>query len=117
MSQTMTATPSRNARSHLAAGARLNGTLSIPGHFELVGHADGTIDADGITIESGGSAVGELRARTIIVKGTFEGRILGGAVTLSAGAQVSGEVFYSTLTIESGAHVTCACSKTASDPV
>lgn len=113
MSQTMTSPSSRNARSHLAAGAKLIGNLSIPGHFELVGHADGTIEADGISIEAGGSAVGDLRADVIVVKGSFEGRILGGAVTLSAGAQVSGEISYSTLTIESGAHVNCTCTRTA----
>lgn len=112
----MTATNARNARSHLAAGAKLVGELTIPGHFELVGHADGTIEADGITIESGGSSVGKLRADTVIIKGQFEGHVLGGDVRLSAGARVSGEIAYSTLTIESGAVVNCACSRVSSKP-
>ncbi|MBV6635084.1 MAG: polymer-forming cytoskeletal protein [Mameliella sp.] len=108
MSQT---TSANKARSHLAAGAKLVGDLTIPGHFELVGHADGRIRADGITIEAGGSAVGELRADRIVVTGKFEGQILGGDVKLSAGAQVSGEISYTTLTIESGANVNCSFSR------
>lgn len=111
MLQTSDATHSRDARSHLAAGARLTGDLSVPGHFELVGHVEGKIAADGISIEGGGSAVGELRADTVVVKGQFQGQIMGGAVKLSAGAQVSGEIFYSTLSIESGADVNCSCSR------
>ena len=111
MSQTSTASSPSNARSHFAAGAKLSGDLTVPGLFELLGHADGKITADTILIEESGSAVGELRADTIVIKGRFEGQVIGRAVTLNASAQLSGEISYVTLKIDSGADVNCTCSR------
>ena len=97
-------------RSYFAAGAKLSGDLSVPGLIELLGQVDGNISADSIMIEQGGSAVGELHAASVAVKGRFEGKIFGGDVKLHSSAHVSGEIFYKTLTIESGAEVNSACS-------
>lgn len=109
-SDPLTLTNPSGGRSHFAAGARLTGDLSVPGLMELVGHIDGTIAADAIVIEESGSAVGELKAKSITVKGQFKGKILGGDVKLQSSARVSGEIAYATLTIESGAEVNSACS-------
>lgn len=111
MSQTQTSSTPSNARSHFAAGAKLSGDLTVPGVIELFGQADGKITADTILIEEGGSAVGELRANTVVIKGRFEGQVIGGAVTLHSGAQLSGEIYYATLKIDSGADVNCTCSR------
>ena len=102
---------SRGGRSHLAVGAKLTGELSAPGTLELLGHVDGKVTADAILIEEGGSAIGELRARSIAIKGRFEGKIFGGEVKLHSSARVSGEISYQTLSIESGAGVNSACSR------
>ncbi len=97
-------------RSHFAAGAKLSGDLSVPGLLELLGEFDGKMSADAVVIEESGSAVGEIRAASVAVKGRFEGKIFGGDVKLHSGARVSGEIVYQTLSIESGAEVDVACS-------
>lgn len=102
---------SNGGRSHFAAGAKLSGDLTVPGLMELSGHIDGKITADSIIIEENGSAVGELHADSVAVKGRLEGSIHGRDVKLHSSAVVSGEVHYQTLTIESGAEVNSACSR------
>jgi cytoskeletal protein CcmA (bactofilin family) len=96
---------SPGGRSHLAAGAILSGDLTVPGHMELHGHIDGKITADSILIDKAGSTTGELHADSVAIKGSFEGIINAGDVKLHSGAKVSGEVFYQTLSIDSGAEV------------
>jgi cytoskeletal protein CcmA (bactofilin family) len=102
---------SNGGRSHFATGAKLSGDLTVPGLMELSGHIDGGITADSIVIEANGSAVGELHADSVAVKGRFEGNIHGRDVKLHSSAKVSGEIFYQTLTIESGAEVNSSCSR------
>lgn len=107
----LTLTTPRGGRSHFAAGAKLSGDLTVPGVMELLGHIDGKITSDSIVIEESGSAIGELHADYVAVKGSFEGNIQGRDVKLHSGAKVSGEIFYQTLTIESGAEVNSTCSR------
>ena len=116
-SSTPTVSPSspEGGRSHIAAGAKLSGDLSVPGLLELLGHCDGKISADSIVIDAGGAADGELHAKSIAIKGRFDGRIFGGDVKLQSGASVSGEISYSSLTIESGARVDSARFSKGSD--
>lgn len=110
-SDPLTLTNPSGGRSHFAAGARLTGDLSVPGLIELLGQVDGTVSADSIVIEEAGTVVGELKARSVTVRGQFKGKILGGDVKLQSSAKVSGEIAYATLTIESGAEVNSACSR------
>ncbi len=102
---------SSGGRSHFATGAKLSGDLSVPGLMELNGHIDGTISADSIMIDQSGSAIGELRADSVGIKGTFEGTIRGRDVTLHSSARVSGDIEYERLTIESGAEVNSNCHR------
>lgn len=102
---------SNGGRSHFATGAKLSGDLNVPGLMELSGHIDGKITADSIMIEENGCAVGELHADSVAVKGRLEGNIYGRDVKLHSSAKVSGEIFYQTLSIESGAEVNSSCSR------
>ncbi len=79
--------------------------------MELSGHIDGKITADSIMIEANGSAIGELHADSVAIKGRLEGSIHGRDVKLHSSAKVSGEIFYQSLTIESGAEVNSSCSR------
>ena len=87
------------------------GSFEVSGLMELLGHIDGKIFADAIVIEEGGSALGELHAESVGIKGRFEGEIHGRHVTLHSRAQVSGAIHYETLTIESGAEVSASCAR------
>lgn len=104
-------TPAGTGRSHLVAGTRLTGDLTVPGLFELLGHVDGRVAADQVSVEDRGSISGEITAAIVAIKGQFAGRITGGAVKLHSTARVSGEVVYDTLMIESGAEVDASFSR------
>lgn len=99
-----------SGRSHFTEGSKLTGDLRVPGFVELLGHVDGKVYADTITVEESGSVDGELHAANIAIKGQFEGKILGAAVSLHSSAKVSGEIFYETLYVESGAQVNSNCT-------
>jgi cytoskeletal protein CcmA (bactofilin family) len=102
---------STGERSLFAAGAKLTGDLTVPGHMEMSGQIDGKITADSIVIEANGSVIGELHANSVVIKGQLEGNIHGRDVKLHSSAKVSGEIVYQTLTIESGAQVNSSCSR------
>ncbi len=114
-SATQPAPGPNGGRSHFTAGSEIKGDLRVPGLVELLGHVEGTVTADAVMIEKGGSVNGELHAAIVAIKGQFEGKVFGGEVKLHSGAKVSGEIFYETLSIESGAEVnsTCAVKKLA----
>lgn len=92
-------------RSHLGAGSRITGELYFPGTVELPGYVKGRVQASVIVIEEKGEVEGELQAATIAIKGLFNGKIMGGKVTLHVNARVAGEIVYESLSIESGAQV------------
>jgi len=52
-----------------------------------------------------GEVDGELRAASIAIKGRVNGQVIGGDVKLHASAQVTGDITYESLSIESGAQV------------
>ena len=52
-------------------------------------------------------------ANSVAIKGHFEGIINGGDVKLHSGAKVAGEIFYETLSIDSGADVNSSCARRA----
>ena len=96
-------------RSHFSAGSKLTGDLRVPGLIELLGHVDGKVSADAITIEESGSVDGELIATKVAIKGQFQGKIIGTSVSLHFSAKVSGEITSETLDIENGAQVNATC--------
>ncbi|NCO20973.1 MAG: polymer-forming cytoskeletal protein [Rhodobacterales bacterium] len=94
-----------NGRSHLGAGSRITGELFFPGTVELPGYVKGRVEASAIVIEEAGEVEGELHAASVAIKGRFSGQVMGGKVRLHASARVTGEFFYESLSIESGAEI------------
>jgi cytoskeletal protein CcmA (bactofilin family) len=96
-------------RSHLGAGSRITGELYFPGTVELPGYVKGRVEASAIVIEEAGEVEGELCAASIIIKGRLNGQVIGGIVKLHTSAQVTGEITYESLSIETGAQVEGKC--------
>jgi cytoskeletal protein CcmA (bactofilin family) len=96
-------------RSHLGAGSRITGELYFPGTVELPGYVKGRMEASAIVIEEAGEVEGELCAASIIIKGRLNGQVIGGIVKLHTSAQVTGEITYESLSIETGAQVEGKC--------
>jgi cytoskeletal protein CcmA (bactofilin family) len=95
----------------LVAGTRIVGDITAPGLLEIQGTVEGRVMADSVVIEEHGLVNGEVHAAAIGVKGTFSGRLDGGAVRVHATARLTGTIRYETLSLESGCEVTATCEK------
>lgn len=103
-----TAAPSTrasNTKSILAADLKVSGEISSSGDVELAGEVDGNIAARSVAITSDGRMSGAVRADSLEVKGKLDGQVEAGSFTLRATAQVTADVTYSTVVIESGAQI------------
>ena len=103
-------TAESGGRSHLGAGSRIVGELSFPGTVELPGYVKGRVDADAIEIEETGEVEGELHAASVVIKGRFNGQVIGGNVKLHTSARVAGDISYESLSIDSGAELEGKCT-------
>lgn len=99
------ARPNSGTRSVLSADIRLSGDLTSSGTVEVLGEINGDIVAQTLIVGGEGRVVGTVRAETLEVRGTLEGKASCVSFTLRAAAQVTAEVNYETLVIESGAQV------------
>jgi cytoskeletal protein CcmA (bactofilin family) len=96
-------------RSYLGKGSTITGELQFPGTVELPGYVKGRVEAATIIIEASGQIEGELRAANIMIRGRFDGTLIGGTVTLQSSARVTGEISYGSLRIDNGAEVEVVC--------
>jgi cytoskeletal protein CcmA (bactofilin family) len=90
-------------RSVLSADIRMSGDLTSGGTVEVLGEVNGDIVAQTLIVGGEGRVVGTVRAETLEVRGKLEGKAACVGFTLRAAAQVTAEVTYETLVIESGA--------------
>ncbi|MDQ2068173.1 polymer-forming cytoskeletal protein [Xinfangfangia sp. CPCC 101601] len=95
--------PGNAALSILANDLKITGEISSTGAVEVYGEIDGNIAAETLTIGTEGRVTGALHARTVEVKGQVEGKITCDSFTMRATAQVSADVSYAKVVIESGA--------------
>lgn len=109
----MQPTDSSSNRSRLSEGSRINGKLAFQGFVEIFGSVEGELSGSSVMVEQSSTFQGDLTADHVWIRGQFDGRIFGGAVTLHGSARITGEVVYDTLSIESGAVVDAAFRKRA----
>jgi len=92
-------------KSLLAADLRVTGDISCDGSIEVLGAVDGTLTARTLLVGAEGRVNGTVSAETIEVKGRLDGRISCASLTLRGTAQVTADVTYRALIIESGAQI------------
>lgn len=90
---------------YIAAGSRINGSLSGTGSYVICGRIDGDCDIDGIvTLAEGGQWVGTLKATDIIVAGSIDGDVIAAnRVEISGSAHVSGSLSGLSIAVAEGA--------------
>jgi len=93
------------AKSVLAADLRITGDIVSQGSIEVMGEVDGSVTASSVIVAHEGIAKGNIKAGTVDLRGRMSGKIDSGSLTLRSAAQVTADVLYSTLCIESGAQV------------
>ena len=94
-----------NTRSILSSDLRIVGEITSTGTVEILGEVEGSIAAHGLIIGGEGSVSGQVSADSVEVKGKLDGRVDSKSFTLRAAAQVTADISYSSLVIESGAQI------------
>lgn len=88
----------------IIAQARLDGTARSGSPLRIDGVVDGACYAPVILIAEGASVTGVLAADTIIVLGAVSGTLSGRKITVAKSAQVEGEIYYQSMSIDPQAH-------------
>ena len=96
-------TGSNTGRSVLGADLRITGEIVSTGSVEVLGEIDGNITAHGLIIGQGGRVKGSVKADTVEVKGTLDGKVGFESFTLRSSAVVKADVTTAGIVIESGA--------------
>jgi len=98
--------PGSNAgKSVLASDLKITGDIVSKGSVEVMGEIDGSITAENLVLSHEGAIKGTIGAKTVDVRGKLSGKIDSATLTLRSAAQVTADVTYTTLSIESGAQV------------
>ena len=101
----MSTTSSPSGKSVLASDLKITGDIISKGSIEVMGEVDGSINADSLVISHEGAIKGSIGANSVDLRGKLTGKIDSASLTLRSAAQVTADITYSTLSIESGAQV------------
>jgi cytoskeletal protein CcmA (bactofilin family) len=89
----------------ISAGVVITGVLSSSGDIQVDGQVDGDVRCVGLTVGENGIIRGDVRAETIVVRGTVDGSIAARTVMVAAGGHIEGDILHQVLEVEAGAFV------------
>ncbi|HMO71993.1 MAG TPA: polymer-forming cytoskeletal protein [Paracoccaceae bacterium] len=92
-------------RSVLSADLRIVGDLTAEGTVEILGEVEGSVRAKALVVAQEGRLSGTVTADTVEIRGRMQGSVACTSLSLRSSADVTSEVVYQTLAIESGATV------------
>lgn len=95
----------KSAPSLIATDVVITGSVNNQGLMQLDGTIKGEVSVESLTIGHLGSVEGQITASEVTVKGKVEGTITADKVILEKTAQVIGDIFHGTISIEEGATV------------
>ena len=98
-----------DAPSILSNNIKIVGEIKSEGEVHIDGQLIGDIQCDTLQIGVNGMIKGKIRANTLRVSGSVEGRIMVASVFLAATARIVGDVFHESIAIEPGAFVNGIC--------
>ncbi|MEE4638692.1 MAG: polymer-forming cytoskeletal protein [Wenzhouxiangella sp.] len=89
----------------IAAGTELVGNLALDDNLHIDGRIKGDVESKAeIIIGKPGHMEGQIKARRVLVSGSFDGGIEAERLEIVASGKVTGEVTVGQLVVESGAH-------------
>lgn len=112
-SQSMT--NGKSSPSIISADITIKGNLVSKGEVQLNGVIEGDVEAVNLIVGEGARITGEVRARTILIKGEVRGSVHCQAVELTRTAVVHGDIYHDSLSIESGAQLEGMCRRNVKD--
>ena len=89
----------------IGSDIRVVGNLTTPGEVQLDGVVEGDIVCGSLTIGEHGLVTGTVKADTLYLRGSIEGKLRAKVVNFERTAKVKGDVTYETMTMESGVQV------------
>ncbi len=87
----------------IPADLKITGDLVSPGDIHVEGVIHGNITCRTLTLTGQPVIKGSVKAETVRVCGTFDGKVEAKKVALTKGDKMVGEIYYETLEIEPGA--------------
>lgn len=99
------ASRSNATRSVLGSDLKITGEISSTGALEVMGEVDGNITADALAVGQHGRISGSVSAKSVEVHGRLDGKVDSQHFIMRATAQVTADITYDTLVIESGATI------------
>jgi len=111
--------PAASAPSILGRDITIVGEIRTDGDLQIDGRHEGNISAASITIGEQGAISGEIKAKSVLVRGKVSGKINASLVELAETANVQADIIQDKLTISNGAFFDGKCSrrKQAAAPV
>lgn len=116
-------TPERRATARAAANAtpslisnnlKITGNLKTEGEVQIDGSIDGDVACGKLTIGEQAMIAGEITADEVVVHGKVTGRIRARSVQLARTAEVIGDIWHDTLSIDAGAFIEGHCKRNGS---
>jgi cytoskeletal protein CcmA (bactofilin family) len=105
-----------HAKSVVAAGAVVSGSMSAPGDIQVEGHVIGDVRCATATIGKDGDVKGNVTAETATIRGRVVGNVRARIIQLAATGSVEGDLSHAVLIIEEGG-VFEGRSKRVADPL
>ncbi len=87
----------------IPADLKITGDLVSSGDIHVEGVIHGTITCRTLTLTGQPAIKGSVKAETVRVCGTFDGKVQAKKVALTKAARMTGEIYYETLEMEAGA--------------
>jgi cytoskeletal protein CcmA (bactofilin family) len=81
------------------------GELTSKGAIHIDGNAKGTVEAESVTVGTGGSLDGKVSCRKLHIKGKFSGSAICDDLIIGEEANVSASLTYKTLVVQRGAQL------------
>ena len=95
----------------ISSDMRITGNITSEGEVQVDGIVDGDVRGAKVSIGASGHIAGAVSGERILVRGRVNGQIRAQVVTLTRTAQVKGDIFHETLSIESGAKLEGHCRR------
>jgi len=95
----------------IAKNSTINGNLNSSGTIEIEGSVYGEINTKTLIIRESGFFQGKVVAEDIYIHGKFEGNINVDKISISQTANINGEIFYQTMSVQDGACIEAVFKK------
>ncbi len=95
----------------ISSDMRITGNVTSEGEVQVDGVVDGDVRGARVSVGATGHIAGAVTADRILVRGKINGQIRAQIVTFTRTAQVKGDVFHDTLSMEAGAKLEGHCRR------